>query len=372
MADLKKNLRKGFFDHLENAIPKLVLAPTFVAALVFIYGFIAWTAWISITQSGLLPDYKIAAGYKITQEALQNIRNRGVPENIVENLRALEGSGLTNKKSKFLRNVKKQIGAEQTGEYREQILKYSYTRDPLFQYKKLFDSDRWGVALKNLLIFGTLFIALCIAVGLLLAIFLDQRIRVEGVLRTVYLYPMALSFIVTGAAWKWILNPDLGVERLVRNMGFAEFTFDWLVNSEMAIYTVVIAAVWQSSGFVMALFLAGLRGVDNTIIKAAQVDGANLPRIYRCIIIPSLRPVFLSAVIILSHIAIKSFDLVMVLTRGGPGYSSDLPATFMYAFAFNRGRLGFGASSAMMMFFAMMAIIIPYLYSELRKTRYGQ
>jgi glucose/mannose transport system permease protein len=157
----------------------------------------------------------------------------------------------------------------------------------------------------------------------------------------------------------------------VRNLGFTDFSFDWLVNSDMAIYTVVIAAVWQSTGFVLALFLAGLRGIDDAIIKAAQVDGASLPRIYWRIIIPSLRPVFFSAIIILTHIAIKSFDLVMVLTRGGPGYSSDLPATFMYAFAFNRGRLGFGASSAMMMFFAVMAIIVPYLYSELRKTRYA-
>jgi glucose/mannose transport system permease protein len=371
MADLSKAPRKGFLNYLEDAIPKLVLAPTFLAALIFIYGFILWTAWISITQSGLLPDYEIAAGYKITKKALHEMGNEGVPENMLEKLRVLGKQELTNKKSKFLRNVKKQIGAEQTRKYEELILEHSYTRDPLFQYKKLFNSDRWMVALKNLLIFASLFIAACIALGLLLAIFLDQRIRAEGALRTVYLYPMALSFIVTGAAWKWILNPDLGVERLVRNMGFAGFTFDWLVNSKMAIYTVVIAAVWQSTGFVLALFLAGLRGIDDAIIKAAQVDGANLPRIYRRIIIPSLRPVFLSAVIILSHIAIKSFDLVMVLTRGGPGYSSDLPATFMYAFAFNRGRLGFGASSAMMMFFAVMAIIIPYLYSELRKTRYA-
>ncbi len=368
---MKSTDRKGFLDYLEDGIPKLVLAPTFLAALVFIYGFILWTAWISLTQSALLPKYEIAAGYKISDGALEGMRNDGVPETLLNNLQVLKRRDLTNRKSKFLRNVKKQLGSEQTRKYRELILKHAYTRAPLFQFKKLFKSDRWMVALKNLVIFGTLFIGLCIFLGMILAIFLDQRIRAEGVLRTLYLYPMALSFIVTGAAWKWILNPDLGVERLVRNMGFAEFTFDWLVNSKMAIYTVVIAAVWQSTGFVMALFLAGLRGIDDAIIKAAQVDGASLPRIYRRIIIPSLRPVFLSAMIILSHIAIKSFDLVMVLTRGGPGFSSDLPATFMYAFAFNRGRLGFGASSAMMMFFAVMAIIIPYLYSELRKTRYA-
>lgn len=371
MVGTSKTRQKGLSGYLEDAIPKLVLAPTFLAALIFIYGFILWTSWISITQSELLPNYKIAAGYKITEKALERMRNDGVPATVLEKLQTLEEQDLTNKKSKFLRDVKRQIGSEQRRKYEKLILKHSYTRDPLVQYRKLFNSDRWMVALRNLLIFGCLFIALCIALGLSLAIFLDQRIRFEGAIRTIYLYPMALSFIVTGAAWKWILNPDLGVERLVRNLGFAGFTFDWLVNSKMAIYTVVIAAVWQSTGFVLALFLAGLRGIDDAIIKAAQVDGASLPRIYWRIIIPSLRPVFLSAMIILSHIAIKSFDLVMVLTRGGPGYSSDLPATFMYAFAFNRGRLGFGAASAMMMFFAVMAIIIPYLYSELGKTRYA-
>ncbi len=371
MANFNTIRQKGFSDYLETALPKLVLAPTFLAAVIFIYGFILWTAWISMTQSALLPSYKIAGGYKITQKVLRQLEKAGVPPAVLEKLQILEKQELSNKKSKFLNKIKNQIGSEQRSRYQDLILKHSYTHAPLYQYKKLFDSDRWIVALKNLVIFGFLFITICIVLGLFFAIFLDQRIRIEGALRTIYLYPMALSFIVTGSAWKWILNPDLGVERLVRNLGFTDFTFDWLVNSEMAIYTVVIAAVWQSTGFVLALFLAGLRGIDDAIIKAAQVDGASLPRIYWRIIIPSLRPVFFSAIIILSHIAIKSFDLVMVLTRGGPGYSSDLPATFMYAFAFNRGRLGFGASSAMMMFFAVMAIIVPYLYSELRKTRYA-
>jgi len=293
---------KRILDWAESILPKLVLSPTLLASLIFVYGFILWTAWISFTKSKLLPKYDLAG---------------------------------------------------------------------FFQYVKLFGSSRWWVASKNLLIFGSLFILFCIILGLLIAILLDQKIRAEGALRTIYLYPMALSFIVTGTAWKWILNPGLGFERLVRQMGFETFTFDWLVNSEMSIYTIVIAGVWQSTGFVMALFLAGLRGIDDAIIKAAQVDGAGLPRIYWRIIVPSLRPVFFSAVIILSHIAIKSFDLVVVLTRGGPGYSSDLPATFMYAFAFNRNRLGYGAASAMVMFGGVMAIIIPYLYSELRMKRYA-
>jgi len=237
------------------------------------------------------------------------------------------------------------------------------------QYITLFTKEpRWWVAVTNLFIFSSLFIGVSIFIGLTLAIFLDQRIRAEGVFRTIYLYPMALSFIVTGTAWRWILNPSLGLEKLFVDMGFTDFTFRWLVESETAIYCIVIAAVWQSAGFVFAIFLAGLRGIDSSIIKAAQVDGANLPRIYTRIVIPSLRPVFLSAVILLMHLAIKCFDLVKVLTGGGPGYSTDMPATFMYAFAFNRGRLAFGAASAVMMLVAVMAFIIPYLISELRGT----
>ena len=237
------------------------------------------------------------------------------------------------------------------------------------QYATLFASERWMVALTNLGIFSTLFIGLSMAVGLLLAILLDQKIRVEGVLRTVYLYPMALSFIVTGTAWKWILNPGLGIEHLMHQWGFENFTFDWLVNPDYAIYTVVIAGVWQSAGFVMALFLAGLRGIDDSIIKAAQIDGATLPQVYWRIIIPSMRPVFFSTVMVLAHIAIKSFDLVMALTAGGPGFATDVPATFMYTMAFTRGQIGLGAASATVMLATVAAIVVPYLYSELRSQR---
>ena len=239
----------------------------------------------------------------------------------------------------------------------------------LEQYTTLFQSDRWWVALTNLAIFGTLFIGGGMALGLLLAILLDQKIRAEGLLRTVSLYPMALSFIVTGTAWKWILNPGLGIEHLVQQWGFPNFEFDWVVNPDRAIYCIVIAAIWQSSGFVMALFLAGLRGIDDSIIKAAQVDGASLPRIYWRIIIPSLRPVFFSTLMVVAHLAIKSFDLVMALTAGGPGFATDLPATFMYAMAFSRGQIGLGAASATMMLATIAAIVVPYLYSELRTRK---
>ncbi|URI09042.1 sugar ABC transporter permease [Aquincola tertiaricarbonis] len=239
----------------------------------------------------------------------------------------------------------------------------------LDQYRALFDSERFHVALTNMAIFGVLFVGGAMALGLLLAILLDQKVRAEGALRTIYLYPMAISFIVTGTAWKWMLNPGLGLESVVRQWGFTSFTFDWLVNPDKAIYCVAIAGIWQSAGFVMALFLAGLRGIDDSIIKAAQVDGASLPRIYWRIVVPSLRPVFFSTLMVVSHLAIKSFDLVMALTAGGPGYATDLPATFMYAMAFTRGQIGLGAASATVMLATVAAIVVPYLYSELRRPK---
>ena len=245
----------------------------------------------------------------------------------------------------------------------------SYSWVGLKQYARLMANDRWLVSSSNLVIFGLLFVVICLLIGVLLAIFLDQRIRAEGAIRTIYLYPMAISFIVTGTAWKWILNPGLGLEKLMHDWGWRSFEFDWLVNAEMSIYAVLIAAVWQASGFVMALFLAGLRGIDPAIIKAAELEGAGKPTIYRRIVLPCLRPVFFSAVMVLSHIAIKSFDLVTALTAGGPGYSSDLPALFMYSHAFTRGQIGLGAASAMMMLAGVLAILVPYLYSELREKR---
>lgn len=287
-------------EWLERNVPKLVLAPSFVAILIFVYGFIAWTAWVSLTRSKLMPRYE------------------------------LDGFG---------------------------------------QYTRLFASPRWDVAMNNLYIFGALFIIISMLIGLMLAIFLDQKIRAEGVLRTIYLYPMALSLIVTGTAWKWILNPGLGIQEMVRGWGFESFAFDWLIRPEMAIYTIVFAAVWQASGFVMALFLAGLRSVDTEIIRAAQVDGIPTRRIYSAIIIPTMAPIFLSAFIVLAHLAIKAFDLVIALTNGGPGYATDLPATYMYAMAFSRGDLGQAAASAMIMMMVIFAIVVPYLYSELRPRR---
>ncbi|MDB9774302.1 sugar ABC transporter permease [Candidatus Pelagibacter sp.] len=235
------------------------------------------------------------------------------------------------------------------------------------QYIRLWNMPRWHVAVENLLIFTVLFIIICIAIGILLSILLDQKIRAEGFLRTIYLYPMALSFIVTGTAWKWVLNPTLGIEKFAHDIGFETFKFDWLVTPEMSIYTIVIAGVWQSSGFIMAIFLAGLRSVDDEIIKAAKIDGAGIFSIYSKIILPMMRPVFMSAIVILVHLSIKSYDLIIALTSGGPGISSDMPAVFMTTMAFHRSEVGLASASAIMMFLTVSAIVVPYLYSELKR-----
>ena len=241
----------------------------------------------------------------------------------------------------------------------------------LEQFARLWATPRWHIAVENLFIFSTLFLAISIGLGLLMAILLDQHVRAEGFLRAVYLYPMALSFIVTGTAWKWVLNPGLGIQKVVNDLGWATFRFDWIADPQMAIYTVVIAGVWQSSGFAMAIFLAGLRGIDNSVIKAAQIEGASLPLIYRQIIIPMLRPAMLRVVVLLSYIAIKSFDLVLALTNGGPGAATELPSTFMFSATFRRNQMGVGAASAVMMLMTVAAIIVPYLYSELRERNNG-
>jgi glucose/mannose transport system permease protein len=245
----------------------------------------------------------------------------------------------------------------------------NYTFVGFDQYVRLWSTPNWYVALQNLAIFGGLYIVICIAVGLILAIFLDQKIRIEGALRPIYLYPMALSFIVTGTAWKWFLNPGLGLDKTVRSWGWESFSFDWLINPKMAIYTVVIAGVWQSSGFIMAMFLAGLRGVDGEILKAAQIDGAPTVAIYRRIVIPQLRPIFFSAFIVLAHMAIKSYDLVIALTGGGPGNATEVPSTFMFSYTFQRNQMAVGAASAVIMLMTIVAIIVPYLYSELREEK---
>ena len=236
-------------------------------------------------------------------------------------------------------------------------------------YERLLGLENWEVSLRNLAVFASLYIVIAMVLGLALAILIDQKIRAEGVLRSIFLYPMALSLIVTGTAWKWLLDPGVGLEHTLQSLGWSSFAFGWIKDGDMAIYCVVIAAVWQTSGFVMAMFLAGLRGVDSEQISAARVDGARTWQIYARIVIPQLGPVFVSAFVILAHMAIKSYDLVIALTGGGPGNATELPSTFMYSYTFNRNQMNVGSASAVMMLMGITAIIVPYLYSELREKK---
>lgn len=283
---------------IQDWLPKVVLAPSFAVTLLFVYGFILFTIFLSFTGSKMLPLYTFV--------------------------------GFSN-------------------------------------YSRLWAQENWHIAISNIAIFASLYIVICTAFGLMLAIFLDQKIRGEGLLRPIYLYPMALSFIVTGTAWKWFLDPGIGLERIMHLWGWESFSFTWIKDNDMAIYTIVIAAVWQTSGFVMAMFLAGLRGIDNEILKAAQIDGASSFQLYRRIVIPMLRPAFLSAFVILSHLAIKSYDLVIALTGGGPGRATEMPATFMYSYTFTRNQMGVGSASAVIMLMTIAAIMVPYLYAELKE-----
>jgi glucose/mannose transport system permease protein len=238
-------------------------------------------------------------------------------------------------------------------------------------YERLMGLENWRVALGNLGTFAVLYIVIAGVLGLAFAILIDQKIRAEGLFRSIFLYPMALSLIVTGTAWKWLLDPGVGLEHTLRSLGWETFTFGWIKSSEMAIYCVVIAAVWQTTGFVMAMFLAGLRGVDAEQVNAARVDGAKTWQIYLRIIIPQLGPVFVSAFVILAHMAIKSYDLVVALTNGGPGRATWLPSVFMYQYTFTRNEMAVGAASSVLMLLAIGVIVFPYLLSEMRKVRNG-
>jgi glucose/mannose transport system permease protein len=238
-------------------------------------------------------------------------------------------------------------------------------------YTRLFGLENWGISLNNLWIFASLYIVCAMVLGLGLAILIDQKIRMESGFRSIFLYPMALSFIVTGTAWKWLLDPGVGLEHTLRTLGFANFSFGWIKDSELAIYCVLIAAVWQTAGFVMAMFLAGLRGVDSEQVNAARLDGAKTWQTYYYIVIPQLGPVFISSFVILAHMAIKSYDLVIALTNGGPGRSTWLPSVFMYQYTFTRNEMAVGAASSVLMLLGIAFVVLPYLYSELRKKNHG-
>ncbi|HTJ92128.1 MAG TPA: sugar ABC transporter permease [Pararobbsia sp.] len=234
------------------------------------------------------------------------------------------------------------------------------------QYVRLFNNDRWIVSLQHLIVYGILFIALCMAIGFLLAVFIDQKITGEGVLRTIFLYPYAMSFVATGLVWQWMLNPTLGLQSVIQKLGFTNFQFDWIVSQDKVMYTIVMATVWQASGLVMALLLAGLRGVDEEIWKAARIDGIPRWRVYTSIVLPMLGPSFATAFVLLFVAVIKLFDAVVAMTQGGPGTASEVPAKFIMDYLFGRANLGLASAASIVMLLTVAALVAPILYARSR------
>lgn len=236
----------------------------------------------------------------------------------------------------------------------------------LAQYERLFDNERWQLALQNLAVYGALFIVATVVIGFLLAVFIDQKVRGEGLLRTVFLYPYAMSFVATGLVWQWVLNPGSGLQQAVRQMGFADFSFDWIIDQDKVIYTVVIASVWQASGLVMALMLAGLRGIDEDLWKAARIDGIPTWRVYASIVLPMLGATLATVFVLLFTGVVKVFDAVVAMTQGGPGTASDVPAKFIMDHLFGRANLALASAGAMVLLAMVLALVAPILYARSR------
>ena len=293
------SLRSKWRLQRDDMTARLVLLPTIIVSVVFVYSFIAFTIYLSFTGSKILPNMSW-------------------------------------------------VGFE--------------------NWTRLFKLDQWYLALKNMGIFFVLYIGISTALGLFLAILIDLNRLGEKLFRPIFLYPMAISFIVTGTAWKWFLDPGIGLEHIMQAWGWSSFHFGWIKSSTFSIYTVVIAAIWQVSGYVMVIFLAGLRAIPHSTVESAVVDGAPPFALYRHVVIPQLRSSFLSVFVILGHMAIKSYDLVVALTGGGPGRSSSLPSTFMYSYTFTRNQMGVGAASAVFMLFMIAVIIVPYIRHQFKEN----
>ena len=233
-----------------------------------------------------------------------------------------------------------------------------------YQYQRLFADERWQISASNLVIYVVLFIAGSLVLGLLLAIALDQRVRAESSLRTIFLYPQGMSFIVTGLVWQWIMNPELGLQNVVHQLGWRSAQLDWIVRPHLAIYVLVIAGVWQAAGLVMAIMLAGLRGIDPELWKAARVDGVPLTRYYLNIVIPMLKPMFVTAIVLLAVGGVKVYDLIVAMTGGGPGIATEVPTKFVMEFLFRRANIGLATAAASIMFVTVIAVVGPWIYVE--------
>ncbi|MBX9458954.1 MAG: sugar ABC transporter permease [Rhizobium sp.] len=250
---------------------------------------------------------------------------------------------------------------------------YSFTNSKLLpraqfvgfdQYERLWSTSRWMISIENIFIYGVLSLIFTIVVGFLLAVLLDQKIRFEDTFRTIMLYPFALSFIVTGLVWQWILNPEFGLQGIVRGLGWESFTFNPLYDQDIVIYGILIAGLWQGTGFVMCIMLAGLRGIDEDIWKASRVDGIPRWRTYLFIVIPMMRPVFITALVLIASGIVKLYDLVVAQTSGGPGNASEVPAKYVYDYMFQAQNLGQGFAASTMMLLTVLIVLIPWAYLE--------
>jgi glucose/mannose transport system permease protein len=239
------------------------------------------------------------------------------------------------------------------------------------QYERLWSSDRWYMSIENLAIYGICSLIFSLFIGFMLAALLDQKTRFENTFRTIFLYPFALSFIVTGLVWQWILNPDYGVEKIVRSLGFESFVFNPLYDIDIVIYGILVAGLWQGTGFIMCLMLAGLRGIDQEIWKAARVDGIPMWKTYIQIVIPMMRPVFITTLVIIAAGIIKVYDLVVAQTSGGPGISSEVPAKYVYDYMFSAQNLGQGFAASTMMLVSVLIVLIPFAYLEYGRRKHA-
>ncbi len=232
------------------------------------------------------------------------------------------------------------------------------------QYLTLFDTPRWLTSLGNLAVIAFFFLLICFLLGTLLAIFIDQNVRAESLFRTVFLYPYAMSFVVAGLIWQWILNPDLGIQHTMHGFGFTDFVLDWVVNSEMVLYAVILATVWHGAGLVMALILAGLRGVDTEIWRATRIDGIPAWRVYVSIVLPMLRPMIITSLVLLSISIVKMYDVVVAMTNGGPGTASEVPAKFIMDNLFERANIGLATAASTVMLVTVLLVMAPVIYSQ--------
>ncbi len=289
---------------MENWWGVLWVLPSLIAVMVFVYGFIGWTARVSVSAwKGLLPDYTY-------------------------------------------------VGAD--------------------NFVNLASDPRFDIDIQNTAIFTFVFVLGCLFIGLGLAILLDKGIRGEGLFRGLFLFPMAISFIVTGVVWRWLMNPAQGDRLSGLNLLFDKLGLDFLINSWHAtptwgIAAVAIPAVWQMSGYTMALYLAGLRAVPESLREAARVDGASEFQVYRKVVMPLIRPVTLSALIILGHISLKVFDLIIALA--GKQVALDVPSIYMWTTTFDGFFFGRGAAIGMVLLLSVAVLVIPYLWYTLRQER---